>query len=63
MSTGLGVSEARIARLVSLWATVVVLATLIRVTRSRDGRLVIMIGMLVLAASSGVTAVAPTYGP
>ena len=64
MSTGLGVAEAQIARLVSLWATIVVLASfpLLRLTRGRDGRLVIMIGMLALAVSSGLTAAAPTYG-
>ena len=64
MSTGLGVAEAQIARLVSLWATIVVLASfpLLRLTRGRDGRLVIMIGMLALTVSSGLTAAAPTYG-
>ena len=63
MSEGLAVDEARIARLISLWATVVVLATfpLVRLTRHRDGRLVIMVGMTALATSSGLTALAPTY--
>jgi len=64
MSTGLGVAEAQVARLVSLWATVVVLASfpLVRLTRGHDGRLVIMVGLIALAVSSGLTAVAPTYG-
>lgn len=63
MSEGLGVPEAKTAHLVSAWAAVVVLASfpLVRLFRGWDRRLVIVAGMMVLAASSVLTAVAPTY--
>lgn len=63
MSLGLGVSEARTAQLVSVWAAVVVIASfpLVRLTRRFDRRAVIAVGLLFLAGSSALTAVAPTY--
>jgi DHA1 family inner membrane transport protein len=63
MSRGLEVTEARTAQLVSLWAAVVVVASfpLVRLTRRFDRRPVIATGMLVLAGSSALTAVAPSY--
>ena len=63
MSVGLGVTETRTAALVSVWATVVVLASfpLVRLTRGRNRRNVIGVGLVVLAASSVLTALAPTY--
>jgi DHA1 family inner membrane transport protein len=65
MSVGLGVPEARTALLVSLWAATVVVASfpLVRLTRRFDRRAVITVGMLALAGSSALTAVAPSYGP
>jgi predicted MFS family arabinose efflux permease len=64
MSLGLGVTEARTAQLVSLWAAVVVIASfpLVRLTRRFDRRAVVAVGMLALAGSSALTAVAPSYG-
>jgi predicted MFS family arabinose efflux permease len=63
MSLGLGVTEARTAQLVSLWAAVVVIASfpLVRLTRRFDRRSVIGVGMVALAGSSALTAAAPSY--
>ncbi|MFT4289390.1 MFS transporter [Nocardioides sp.] len=63
MSAGLGVDDARTARLVSVWAAVVVVASfpLVRLTRRWDKRSVVVGALLVLAASSVLTALAPTY--
>lgn len=64
MSAGLGVPEARTGLLVSLWAAVVVVASfpLVRLVAGRDRRTVIAVALLVLAASSAATALAPAYG-
>jgi DHA1 family inner membrane transport protein len=64
MSVGLGVSEARTARLVSIWAAVVVIASfpLVALTRRFDRRTVVAVAMLGLAGSSALTAMAPSYG-
>ena len=64
MSVGLGVPEARTGLLVSLWAAVVVVASfpLVRLVTGRDRRTVIAVALLVLAASSAATALAPAYG-
>jgi len=63
MSLGLGVTEARTARLVSVWAAVVVVASfpLVALTRRFDRRAVITVAMLGLAGSSALTALAPSY--
>ncbi len=63
MSAGLGVPESSTAQLVSVWAAVVVLASfpLVRLTRGRDRRAVIAVGMATVAASSALTAAAPTF--
>jgi predicted MFS family arabinose efflux permease len=63
MSTGLGVAESSTGLLVSLWAAVVVVLSfpLVRLTRGRDRRAVIAGGLAVLAASSALTALAPTF--
>ncbi|MBE1878957.1 MFS transporter [Myceligenerans pegani] len=63
MSAGLGVAESSTGMLVSLWAAVVVVASfpLVRLVRDRDRRAVVAGGTVVLAASSALTALAPTY--
>lgn len=63
MSAGLGVTEAQTGLLVSLWAGVVVVASLplVRLTRRADRRAVIVWSLVGLAASVAVTALAPTY--
>ncbi|MEU4364074.1 MFS transporter [Promicromonospora sp. NPDC023987] len=63
MSTGLGVAESSTGLLVSVWAAVVVVLSfpLVRLTRGRDRRAVIAGGLAVLAASSALTALAPTF--
>ncbi len=63
MSTGLGVAESSTGMLVSVWAAVVVVLSfpLVRLTRGRDRRAVIAGGLAVLALSSALTAVAPTF--
>ena len=64
MSVGLGVSEAQIATLVSVWAGVVVLASfpLSRLARRWPARTVIIVGLLAVVVSSALTAVAPSFG-
>ncbi|HWV48427.1 MAG TPA: MFS transporter [Microbacterium sp.] len=64
MSTGLGVGEAQIATLVSVWAGVVVLASfpLSRLARRWPARTVIIVGLIAVAISSALTAVAPNFG-
>jgi predicted MFS family arabinose efflux permease len=63
MSAGLGVTEAQTGLLVSLWAGVVVVASLplVRLTRRAGRRAVIVWSLVGLAASVAVTALAPTY--
>jgi DHA1 family inner membrane transport protein len=63
MSTGLGVAESSTGMLVSVWAAVVVVLSfpLVRLTRGRDRRAVIAGGLAVLALSSALTALAPTF--
>lgn len=63
MSAGLGVTEASVGLLVSLWAAVVVVASfpLVRLTRKLDRRAVIVASMVAFATSSALTALAPTY--
>ncbi|WP_369371911.1 MFS transporter [Promicromonospora sp. Populi] len=63
MSTGLGVAESSTGLLVSVWAAVVVVLSfpLVRLTRRWDRRAVIAGGLVVLAISSALTALAPTY--
>jgi MFS transporter, DHA1 family, inner membrane transport protein len=63
MSAGLGVTEAQTGFLVSLWAAVVVVASLplVRLTRRLDRRSVVVWSLVGLAASVAVTALAPTY--
>ncbi|MFI9489030.1 MFS transporter [Promicromonospora sp. NPDC052451] len=63
MSAGLGVAESSTGLLVSMWAAVVVVLSfpLVRLTRGWDRRTVIAGGLAVLAASSVLTALAPTY--
>ncbi|MFD2796200.1 MFS transporter [Promicromonospora vindobonensis] len=63
MSTGLGVAESSTGLLVSVWAAVVVVLSfpLVRLTRGRDRRAVIAGGLAVLALSSALTALAPTF--
>lgn len=64
MSAGLGVPEARTGMLVSVWAAVVVVVSfpLVRLVAGRDRRTVIAGSLLVLAASSVATSLAPSYG-
>ncbi|MDQ0371763.1 MFS transporter [Cellulomonas humilata] len=63
MSADLGVTQARTGLLVSLWALTVVVATfpLVRLTRRWDRRSVVAGALVVFAAASALTAVAPTY--
>ena len=63
MSQGLGVTGTQAAQLVSLWAGVVVVASfpLVALTRRFDRRDVVVTALLVLTASAGLTAAAPTY--
>lgn len=63
MSTGLGVAESSTGLLVSMWAAVVVVLSfpLVRLTRRWDRRAVIAGGLAVLALSSALTALAPTF--
>lgn len=63
MSTGLGVAESSTGMLVSVWAAVVVVLSfpLVRLTRGRGRRAVIAGGLAVLALSSALTALAPTF--
>ncbi|MFI8527704.1 MFS transporter [Promicromonospora sukumoe] len=63
MSTGLGVAESSTGLLVSAWAAVVVVLSfpLVRLTRRWDRRAVIAGGLAVLALSSALTALAPTF--
>lgn len=63
MSAGLGVAESSTGMLVSVWAAVVVVLSfpLVRLTRGRDRRAVIAGGLAVLALSSALTALAPTF--
>ncbi|MEN5073910.1 MFS transporter [Isoptericola cucumis] len=64
MSAGLGVAESRTGLLVSVWAAVVVVASfpLVRLVSGRDRRSVIAAALVVLAASSLATSLAPSYG-
>jgi predicted MFS family arabinose efflux permease len=64
MSADLGVPASRTGMLVSAWALVVVVASfpLVRLTRRVDSRRVIAAAVLVLGASSAVTAAAGTFG-
>lgn len=63
MSVGLGVSEGRTGHLVSVWALTVVIVSLplVRLTARIGRRELISIGLLGLAASAALTALAPTY--
>jgi predicted MFS family arabinose efflux permease len=63
MSAGLGVAESSTGLLVSVWAAVVVVLSfpLVRLTRGRDRRAVIAGGLAVVALSSALTALAPTF--
>jgi predicted MFS family arabinose efflux permease len=63
MSVGLGVAESSTGLLVSVWAAVVVVLSfpLVRLTRRWDRRAVIAGGLAVLALSSALTALAPTF--
>ena len=63
MSAGLGVAESSTGLLVSVWAAVVVVLSfpLVRLTRRWDRRAVIAGGLAVLAVSSALTALAPTF--
>ena len=63
MSAGLGVPETRTAQLVSAWALLVVLSSfpLVRLTRGRNRRNVVAVGLVGLALSSALTALAPSY--
>lgn len=63
MSIGLGVAESSTGLLVSVWAAVVVVLSfpLVRLTRRWDRRAVIAGGLAVLALSSALTALAPTF--
>lgn len=63
MSHDLGVAPSRTGLLVSLWAATVVVATfpLVRLTARLDRRTVVAGSLLVFAASSAGTALAPTY--
>lgn len=63
LSAGLGVSEAATGTLVSIWATVVMIASLplSRFARRWRARPVIIVALLLLAVSSILTAVAPGF--
>jgi MFS transporter, DHA1 family, inner membrane transport protein len=63
MSRGLGVSESLTGQLVALWALTVVVVSLplAHLTRRVDRRTLIVAGLLALAVSSLLTAVAPSY--
>ncbi|HEX6194443.1 MAG TPA: MFS transporter [Jiangellaceae bacterium] len=63
MSRGLGVTEALTGHLVAAWALTVVVASLplMHLTRRIDRRTLILAGLVALAVSSLLTAVAPTY--
>jgi MFS transporter, DHA1 family, inner membrane transport protein len=63
MSQGLGVSEPLTGHLVALWALTVVVVSLplVRLTRRVDRRSLVVAGLVVLAASSLLTALAPSY--
>lgn len=63
MSRGLGVTEALTGHLVAAWALTVVVASLplTHLTRRIDRRTLILAGLVVLAASSLLTALAPSY--
>lgn len=63
MSRGLDVSEALIGQLVATWALTVVVASLplTHLTRRIDRRTLILAGIVALAASSLLTALAPSY--
>ena len=63
MSAGLGVPETQTAQLVSAWALLVVLSSfpLVRLTRGRNRRNVVAVGLVGLALSSALTALAPSY--
>lgn len=64
ISTGLGVSEARVGLLVSVWAATVVIVSLplVRLTRGVDRHTLIERSLWVFAISALATAVAPTFG-
>lgn len=64
MGEGLGVSESLTGQLVAVWALTVVVVSLplAHVTRRIDRRALIVVGLLGLAVSSVLTAVAPDYG-
>ncbi|NED95867.1 MFS transporter [Phytoactinopolyspora alkaliphila] len=63
MSRGLGVAEPLVGQLVAAWALTVVVASLplTYLTRRIDRRTLILAGIVLLAASSLLTAVAPVY--
>lgn len=63
MSRGLDVSESLIGQLIALWALTVVVASLplARLTRRVDRRSLIIGGLVALAVSSLLTALAPSY--
>src|SRR4051812_45157040 len=63
MSADLGVTQARTGLLVPLWALTVVVAPspLARLPRRWDRRTVVTGALVVFAAASALTAVAPTY--
>ena len=63
MSAGLGVPETQTAQLVSAWALLVVLSSfpLVRLTRGRNRRNVVAVGLVGLGLSSALTALAPSY--
>lgn len=64
MSAGLGVSEALTGQLVAVWALAVVVVSLplAHATRRIDRRALVVAGLLGLAVSSVLTALAPSYG-
>lgn len=64
MSAELGVTEARIGLLVSLWAAVVVMGALplARLARRWDRRAVIVVALAVFGAASAWTAIAGSFG-
>ncbi len=63
MSAGLGIPETQTAQLVSAWALLVVLSSfpLVRLTRGRNRRNVVAVGLVGLGLSSALTALAPSY--
>lgn len=63
MSDGLGVSDSLTGQLVAAWALTVVVASLplTRLTRHVDRRSLVVAGLIALAVSSLLTAIAPTY--